>query len=186
MNLTKNNIPNKFNYETSTLYNYQIDERKINLSILKHLNINNEKNPIIDNINTTKNKLLMDIIDNDNETIFNFNNSKIIINKFDNKSYNEPDSIFYFYGTIPLIFFCILSIAINIKILLSIYWIRKPLSPTLYISLSLTGADAFSSFVLGVGLFMNSLLPHGLGLKLRGIIFKYLTTIIAINNDINI
>jgi len=49
------------------------------------------------------------------------------------------DGVLYMYGTPPLIFFCIISIAINIKVLMSAFWIRRPLSPTLYISLSLTG-----------------------------------------------
>jgi len=49
------------------------------------------------------------------------------------------DGVLYMYGTPPLIFFCIISIAINIKVLMSVFWIRRPLSPTLYISLSLTG-----------------------------------------------
>ncbi|EZA57457.1 hypothetical protein X777_02465 [Ooceraea biroi] len=72
------------------------------------------------------------------------------------------------YGTLLLILFCIISIAINIKILMSIFWIKRPLSPTLHISLSLTGADAFSSTALGIGLIMNSFIPNGLGIKLEG------------------
>ncbi|XP_015517077.1 lysophosphatidic acid receptor 1-like [Neodiprion lecontei] len=75
----------------------------------------------------------------------------------------------YLYGTPPLILFCIISIAINVKILVSVYWIRRPLSPTLHISLSLAGADAFSSIALGVGLVMNSFVPIGLGYELSGV-----------------
>ncbi|RLU18879.1 hypothetical protein DMN91_009237, partial [Ooceraea biroi] len=78
------------------------------------------------------------------------------------------DSVLYMYGTLLLILFCIISIAINIKILMSIFWIKRPLSPTLHISLSLTGADAFSSTALGIGLIMNSFIPNGLGIKLEG------------------
>lgn len=52
------------------------------------------------------------------------------------------DGILYMYGIPPLILFCIISIAINIKVLLSAFWIRRPLSPTLYISLSLTGISS--------------------------------------------
>lgn len=74
----------------------------------------------------------------------------------------------YLYGIPPLIFFCIISVAINVKILVSVYWIRRPLSPTLHISLSLAGADAFSSIALGVGLVMNSFVPVGLGQKISG------------------
>ncbi|XP_063986867.1 beta-2 adrenergic receptor-like [Diachasmimorpha longicaudata] len=74
----------------------------------------------------------------------------------------------YFYGTLPLIFFCIISIVVNIKILVCVYWIRKPLSPTLKISVSLAGADAFSSAALGGGLVGNSFIPIGLGLEFPG------------------
>ncbi|XP_044733580.1 myrosinase 1-like [Chrysoperla carnea] len=40
------------------------------------------------------------------------------------------------------------------------YWIRRPVSPTLQISLSLAAADGVASFLLGFGLFLNSLLPQ--------------------------
>lgn len=78
------------------------------------------------------------------------------------------DGILYLYGAPPLILFCIISIVVNIKVLMSVFWIRRPLSPTLYISLSLAGADAFSSSVLGIGLVLNSFIPIGLGIKLKG------------------
>ncbi|XP_071573858.1 adrenocorticotropic hormone receptor-like [Temnothorax nylanderi] len=78
------------------------------------------------------------------------------------------DGILYLYGTPPLILFCIISIVVNIKVLMSVFWIRRPLSPTLYISLSLAGADAFSSSILGIGLVLNSFIPFGLGIKLKG------------------
>lgn len=86
----------------------------------------------------------------------------------DDKLQNDETYKLYLYGTPPLILFCIISIAINVKILVSVYWIRRPLSPTLHISLSLAGADAFSSIALGVGLVMNSFLPVGLGHKFSG------------------
>ncbi|XP_011168340.2 trace amine-associated receptor 4 isoform X2 [Solenopsis invicta] len=78
------------------------------------------------------------------------------------------DRILYLYGAPPLILFCLISIVINIKVLMCVFWIRRPLSPTLYISLSLAGADAFSSSVLGIGLILNSFIPIGLGIKLKG------------------
>ncbi|XP_036150264.1 trace amine-associated receptor 4-like [Monomorium pharaonis] len=78
------------------------------------------------------------------------------------------DRILYLYGAPPLILFCIISIIVNIKVLISVFWIRRPLSPTLYISLSLAGADAFSSSVLSIGLVMNSFIPIGLGIQLKG------------------
>lgn len=49
------------------------------------------------------------------------------------------DGALYLYGAPPLILFCIISIVVNIKVLMSVFWIRRPLSPTLYISLSLAG-----------------------------------------------
>ncbi|GIY16193.1 hypothetical protein CDAR_596361 [Caerostris darwini] len=54
---------------------------------------------------------------------------------------------------------CILSLVFNLIILLSVRWVRKSLSPTLLLSLSLAVADAFASLVIGVGLVVNSLLP---------------------------
>ncbi|XP_066581685.1 adenosine receptor A3-like [Prorops nasuta] len=83
-------------------------------------------------------------------------------------SQGDLNKLFYLYGTLSLIIFCIISIAINIRILISVFWARRPISPTLYISLSLAGADAFSSLTLGIGLIVNSLIPHGLDLKLNG------------------
>nr|CAD7409056.1 unnamed protein product [Timema cristinae] len=65
----------------------------------------------------------------------------------------------YLYSVPPLVIFCIVSIAVNIGILASVYWIRRPVSPTLYISLSLAGADAFTSTILGTNLVLHSLLP---------------------------
>lgn len=53
------------------------------------------------------------------------------------------DSVLYLYGAPPLILFCVISIAVNIKVLISVFWIRRPLSPTLYISLSLAGNTVF-------------------------------------------
>lgn len=161
-NFTLTLFLNIFNYtRQSTKKNSSHEEEIIDLFSLKSF----KKISPTTNINSTEFKFLQ------NETIFFQNNSNIIVNYLNNSNYsnNEPDSYFYFYGTLPLIFFCILSVAINIKILLSVYWIRRPLSPTLHISLSLTGADAFSSFVLGVGLVMNSFVPKGLGIKLTGI-----------------
>ncbi|XP_018327240.1 trace amine-associated receptor 6-like isoform X1 [Agrilus planipennis] len=59
----------------------------------------------------------------------------------------------------PMLIFCLASVIINIRVLLSVRWVRRPLSPTLHISLSLAAADACTSALLGVGLFINSLLP---------------------------
>ncbi|XP_064457107.1 adrenocorticotropic hormone receptor-like [Ornithodoros turicata] len=60
---------------------------------------------------------------------------------------------------------CFLSFIFNAGVLLSVRWLRRVLSPTLCFSLSLTFADAYSSLLLGTGLFVNSYLPsHGVSL----------------------
>jgi len=80
---------------------------------------------------------------------------------------DETIKLMYKYTVPALLGFCIISLAINIRILTSIYWIRRPLSPTLHISLSLAGADAYTSLILATGLVVNSLLPVGLGIKFQ-------------------
>ena len=54
---------------------------------------------------------------------------------------------------------CILTILVNLVIVVSARWCRKPMSPTLYFSISLALADAYASLVLGTGLVVNSYLP---------------------------
>lgn len=61
---------------------------------------------------------------------------------------------------------CVLSLLFNIVIVFSVRWLRKSLSPTLYLSLSLAMADAYASLVLGLGLVVNSLLPIVYGVNL--------------------
>jgi len=56
------------------------------------------------------------------------------------------DDVLYLYGVPILIFFCVISVAVNIKVLISVFWIRRPISPTLYISLSLAGNVIFFIF----------------------------------------
>ncbi|XP_067004292.2 glucose-dependent insulinotropic receptor [Anabrus simplex] len=53
------------------------------------------------------------------------------------------------------------------RILSSVYWIRRKLSRTLLISLSLAGADVFSSVTLGLGLVINSLMDTALEIKVN-------------------
>ncbi|KAK9732204.1 7 transmembrane receptor (rhodopsin family) [Popillia japonica] len=62
----------------------------------------------------------------------------------------------YKYWVPPLIIFCLVSLVINIKVLMAIHWLRRPISPTVNISLSLAAADAISSLFLGVHLLVNS------------------------------
>lgn len=53
----------------------------------------------------------------------------------------RENCMLYLYGTPALIFFCIISILVNINVIISVFWIKRPLSPTLCISLSLAGND---------------------------------------------
>lgn len=74
---------------------------------------------------------------------------------------NEYSHFLYITFTPMLILLCVFSIVFNVILLLSVLWIRRPLSPTLYISLSLAGTDLYTSFLLGLGHTFNSLLPVG-------------------------
>lgn len=69
----------------------------------------------------------------------------------------------YQYTVPALLFLCVLSVIYNIRILVSIFWIRRPVSSTLHISLSLAAADAFTSVTIGAGLLFNSLMQGSLG-----------------------
>ncbi|GIY98264.1 g_PROTEIN_RECEP_F1_2 domain-containing protein [Caerostris extrusa] len=60
---------------------------------------------------------------------------------------------------------CFLSMIFNLVIVFSVRWVRR-LSPTLYLSLSLSVADAYASLVIGIGLVINSLLPTVYGMNL--------------------
>lgn len=69
----------------------------------------------------------------------------------------------YLFSIPPLLLFCLATVIVNTVIVVSIRWIRRPLSPTLSFSVSLALADAYASLVVGIGLVINSLLPVGLG-----------------------
>ncbi|XP_054290751.1 octopamine receptor beta-2R-like [Macrosteles quadrilineatus] len=62
-----------------------------------------------------------------------------------------------------LILFCVVSLAVNIVIISSACFVRNKILPTLYISLSLAGADTFSLFLYALGLVLFTLLPRGFG-----------------------
>lgn len=81
---------------------------------------------------------------------------------------NDGADIRHLYKiVIPLLLTaCILSLLFNVVIVISVRWVRKSLSPTLYLSLSLSVADAYASLVLGLGLVVNSLLPIVYGVNL--------------------
>ena len=54
-----------------------------------------------------------------------------------------------------LIFFCALTFFVNVFIVVAAKWMRRPLTPTMYFSLSLAAADAVASLTVGLGLVLN-------------------------------
>lgn len=65
-----------------------------------------------------------------------------------------------------LILFCAISLVVNLVILCSVYFVRTRIHPTLYIILSLAGADAFSLMFYGLGFFLFSFLDR-IGVHLK-------------------
>ncbi|GFY55007.1 g_PROTEIN_RECEP_F1_2 domain-containing protein [Trichonephila inaurata madagascariensis] len=96
------------------------------------------------------------LCDTPNDTIDPFLNESLI----NPPSQDEIDLRELYRIAVPVMLtVCILSLVFNMIILLSVKWVRKSLSPTLLLSLSLAVADAYASLVIGVGLVVNSLLP---------------------------
>lgn len=58
-----------------------------------------------------------------------------------------------------LVALCTWSLVVNVKIVLSLMWVRRPMTATLSISASLAAADGYSAACMGFGLLINSLLP---------------------------
>ena len=57
---------------------------------------------------------------------------------------------------VPLIlFFCALTFLFNVFIVVAAYWMRRPLTPTMFFSLSLAVADAMASLNVGLGLILH-------------------------------
>ena len=54
-----------------------------------------------------------------------------------------------------MIVFCTLTFTFNIFIVVAAHWMRRPLTPTMYFNLSLAGADAIASLILGLGLVLH-------------------------------
>ncbi|XP_059470314.1 melanocortin receptor 5-like [Neocloeon triangulifer] len=65
----------------------------------------------------------------------------------------------YLLSIPPILLFCFATFVVNSVVVVSSRWIRRPLSPTISISISLAMADAYASLVVGIGLVINSLLP---------------------------
>lgn len=55
------------------------------------------------------------------------------------------------HGTVLLIC-CIIAMYINIVVLISVHWIRQPMTPVIKLSISLAAADTCSSFMYGIGI----------------------------------
>lgn len=51
-----------------------------------------------------------------------------------------------------IIFFCVLTFIFNVFIVVAARWMRRPITPTMYFSLSLAAADAIASLNVGLGL----------------------------------
>ncbi|CAL1287554.1 unnamed protein product [Larinioides sclopetarius] len=97
------------------------------------------------------------LCDTANDTNDSFLNESSLSNP---SSQDEVDLRELYRVVVPIMLIvCVLSLVFNLIILLSVRWVRKSLSPTLLLSLSLAMADAYASLVIGVGLVVNSLLP---------------------------
>lgn len=71
----------------------------------------------------------------------------------------------YIFICSPIITFCVFMVGYNLMILMSLYWIKRPISTTLHISLSMAGSDVWTLILDSLGLLFNSLLPIGLGIE---------------------
>ena len=62
---------------------------------------------------------------------------------------------FYEIGVPVMLVVCSLTFIVNIIIVVSSKWMRRPLTPTMLFSVSLAGADAVASLIVGLGLVLN-------------------------------
>lgn len=112
----------------------------------------NTLNISIPDITTIKNSVFEEQIESTSMSIEStnvtmINESTVQSVNISNQIRNTVEGILYLYGAPPLILFCIISIIVNIKVLMSVFWIKRPLSPTLYISLSLAGTVILSIYL---------------------------------------
>lgn len=85
-----------------------------------------------------------------------------------NSSIESELDLQYITSISILLLVCIVSVCINITVLVAAYWVRRPMTPTLHISLSLAGADAYTSFIWGLAYIFNSLL------RKYSLVFKFI------------
>ena len=76
-----------------------------------------------------------------------------------NGSSEGVDAVYTMVAVPVMSLFCLITIVVNLVIVASARWCRKPMSPTLYFSISLALADAYSTLLVGIGLVLNSFLP---------------------------
>ncbi len=77
---------------------------------------------------------------------------------------------YYEIGVPVMLVVCTLTFLVNMLIAVSSLWMRRPLSPTMHFSVSLAGADAAASLIVGLGLVLNRYLP-------TAIIWSFFTSI---------
>lgn len=98
------------------------------------------------------------LFENENET--QTENSTVYYNGSDlkfNITISKEEDVNLTYIVVPgiLIVLCIIALIINTRILICVKWIRKPLSPTLYISLSLALSDACIAVLVSLSTFFS-------------------------------
>ncbi|GIY56988.1 g_PROTEIN_RECEP_F1_2 domain-containing protein [Caerostris darwini] len=74
---------------------------------------------------------------------------------------------------------CCLSFIFNLTMVCSVRCLRRKLSPTICLSLSLAMADAYASLVVGLGLLVNSLLPIVFGIELGPMSYCFILSLEA-------
>lgn len=74
---------------------------------------------------------------------------------------------------------CFLSFIFNLTMVCSVRCLRRKISPTICLSLSLAMADAYASLVIGLGLLFNSLLPIVFNYKLGPFSFCFILSLEA-------
>lgn len=116
------------------------------------------------NLNDSRQHIVLEDVDDDLEFMNSLQN--VSLRTTANTSGGEIAELYRV--VIPILLSaCLLSFLSNLLIVYSARWIRRRrLSPNLILSLSLAGADAFASLILGLGLVLNSLLPIALGVQL--------------------
>ncbi|KAJ3662787.1 hypothetical protein Zmor_007116 [Zophobas morio] len=59
-----------------------------------------------------------------------------------------------------LVITAVIAMIVNVVVFASVHWVRRPMTPILKMSISLAAADALSSSIFAVTLFINTYLPY--------------------------